>query len=295
MIIAATALAGWWACLPLLANWGLGIAVRPPVAVALIALGLALAHSGREWRFASAVGLAVMALAASRLVLVLSVDEPGLDRWLVRPGSTALDIPKAALLGLALTGGALALSRFERHRLAATGLAGLTGVIAVLSLLGDLTGLHTLYGAPSVPPTPPPTAVALMCIVGGLLLRIGRMPALPTPQPLWRLLLALGCATVAPLLLFGAYAGIRMADAQLDQVRKDLMSEARSVSAEIDRQFVTEIEKLQALAASPSLRERDFAAFHRQAEAALSVRRSGTIALINRDICLLYTSPSPRD
>ncbi len=291
--VAIAALVGWWAGALLLSSWGLGTAVRPPVAACLIALGLALANPGREWRFASAVGLAVMALAGFRLALVLAVDEPPIDRWLLAPGSAALQIPKAALAALALSGGALALGRFERHRLVATGLAGLVAAFAALSLLSYVTGLDTLFGAPSVQLPPLPTAVALLCIVCGLLLRIGRMPALRTPRPLWHLLLALGCATVAPLLLFGAYAGGRMAEAQFDQVRKDLMSEARSVSAEIDRQIVTEIEKMRALATSPSLHQRDFAAFQRQAEAALSVRRSGTIALFDRDMDQLVNTRVP--
>jgi PAS domain S-box-containing protein len=297
--IAAAALLGWWAGLPLPANWD-DIALSPPVAVGLMALGLALAYAGRDWRCAAAAGFAIMALAAVRLCLVLSVDERGLDSWLVRPGSVALQIPKAALVALALTGGALALSHFERHRLAATGLAGLAGTIAVLSLLGYVTGLDTLYGAPSVLLPSLPIAIGALCIVGGLLLRIGRMPALRTPRPLWRLLLALGCATVAPLLLFGVYAGSRMADAQFDQVRKDLVSVARTVAAETDRQIVAEIEKLQVLAASPSLRDGDLAAFQRQAEAALALRHNGNIVLVGRDMDELvntavpYGSPMPK-
>jgi hypothetical protein len=141
-----------------------------------------------------------------------------------------------------------------------------------------------LYGSASVSLPPLPTAVTVLCIPGGLFLRIGRMPALQTPRPLWQLLLALGCTTVAPLLLFGTYAGSRMVDAQLDQVRKDLMSEARAVSAEIDRLLVGEIEKLQALAASPSLRRGDFAAFQHQAEVALSASQGSVIVLVNRAV-----------
>ncbi|MCL2430216.1 MAG: hypothetical protein FWD12_13385, partial [Alphaproteobacteria bacterium] len=53
--IAAVALIGWWAGLPPLANWD-DIALSPPVAVGLMALGLALAYAGRDWRFASGAG-----------------------------------------------------------------------------------------------------------------------------------------------------------------------------------------------------------------------------------------------
>jgi hypothetical protein len=64
----------------------------------------------------------------------------------------------------------------------------------------------------------------------------------------------LGCAIVAPLLLFGVYTGIRITDAQLRDVRNELTSEAPSLSADFDREIIGEIERLQALAASPSLR-----------------------------------------
>jgi hypothetical protein len=80
----------------------------------------------------------------------------------------------------------------------------------------------------------------------------------------------LGCAIVAPLLLFGAYAGFSITDAQLRDVREDLAMEARALSANVDREIIGEIERLQALAASPSLRQGDFAEFQRQAEASLT-------------------------
>jgi PAS domain S-box-containing protein len=300
--IAVTAFIGWWAGLPLLSTWGLGVPVRPPVALVLTTLGFALVHPGRDRRFAFAAGHTVSILAALRLADLLVAEQLGAERWLQGP---AFQIPKAALLALILTGSALALSRFERRRLATTVLAGLAGAIAVLALLGYLTGLDTLYGATSVSLPPLPAAVALLCIVGGIILQAGRMPALRTPRPLWHLLVALGCATVAPLLLFGVYAGSRLADAQLDQVRKDLMSEAHAVSAEIDRLAVAEIEKLNALAASPSLRpdalgEVDLAAFQRQAEAALPSRRKGLILLIDRNMeqrvntLVPYGTPLPK-
>src|SRR5258708_38183122 len=92
----------------------------------------------------------------------------------------------------------------------------------------------------------------------------------------------LGCTIVAPLLLFGAYAGFRLADAQLRQVREDLAIEARPLSANVDRESIGEIERLQALAASPSLRHGDFAEFQRHAAAARVLPQSGTLVLIGR-------------
>src|SRR5258708_36232257 len=124
--------------------------------------------------------------------------------------------------------------------------------------------------------TPPPrTAIGLLCVAGAIILRIGTMPALRKPRPLWHLLIGLGCAIIAPFLLFGLYTGIRITDAQLREVRDELMSEARILSAGGDRQSGGEIERLQALAASPSLRQGDFAEFHRQAEASLALQQPG--------------------
>src|SRR5260370_34021294 len=99
------------------------------------------------------------------------------------------------------------------------------------------------------------------------------MPALRKPRPLWQLQVMLGCAIIAPLLLFGVYTGIRITDAQLRDIRDDLMSEARILSAGVDRQIIGEIERLQALAASPSLRQGDLAAFQRHDEASPALQQ----------------------
>ena len=61
--------------------------------------------------------------------------------------------------------------------------------------------------------------------------RIGTMPVLRRPRPLWHLLVVLGSATVVPLLLFGAYAGFRIAEAQFHGVREDLAIAARDCSS----------------------------------------------------------------
>jgi two-component sensor histidine kinase len=283
--IVAAAFIGWWARLPLLSSWGWGFAHTKPVTVlCLAALGLALVHPGKNARFAFAVGLVVAAVAT------LDLFDFGIDRWLApwaavpQYGAASFPMPHATALALVLAGGSLALSRFERHRLAATVLAGIAGAIAVLALLGYLTGIVTLNGSASVNSPALPTVVGLLCVASGIILRIGTIPALRKPRPLWHLLVTLGGAIIAPLLLFGAYAGIRIADAQLNEVRQDLMSEARTLSADVDREIIGEIETLQALAASPSLRQGDFAEFQRQAEAALALRQSGDIMLIDRNM-----------
>jgi hypothetical protein len=42
----------------------------------------------------------------------------------------------------------------------------------------------------------------------------------PQARPLWHLLVMLGCTIVAPLLLYGAYAGFRITNAQLRDFRE---------------------------------------------------------------------------
>jgi PAS domain S-box-containing protein len=288
VMIAAVVLVGWWAELPLLLNWGAGFqATNPVTALCLAALGLALLHPGKNSRFAFTVGLAVVATG----VFVLSQDLFGTDfdfsPWWLAP-RPALPGPwsyvtNATALALALAGGSFALSGFKRYRFAATVLGGVTGAIGVFDLLGYLIGIDALYGTASITSPALPTASALLCVAVGITSKIGVMPALPKPRPLWHLLILSGCAVVAPLQLLGIYAGIRIADAQFDRVRGELISEARILSADVDREITGEIETLLALSASPSLRQGDFAEFQRQAEAALAWRHAGHIALINRD------------
>jgi PAS domain S-box-containing protein len=280
--IAAAAFIGWWAELPLLSSWGSGLApMKPPTALCLAALGLALMHPGHYARLAFVAGLAVAAVAMLDSGLLLFGVDLGMGR--LQKSTNAGVASFAAALGLVLVGTALALSGFQRFRLAATVLCSLTGAIAVFVLLGYLSGIDTLYGSTSVRSPPLPTAVGLLCTACGIVLRTGVIPAL-TPRPLRHLLIMLGGAIIAPLVLFGAYAGVRMADAQLEQVREELMSDARILSSDVDREIVGEIETLLGLAASPSLRQGDFAEFQRQAEAALALRRSGNIALLDRDM-----------
>jgi hypothetical protein len=278
--IAAAALAGRWAGLPLLLSWSPGLPVMKVAGgLCLASLGLALMYPGRQGRLAEAVGVAVTLLAAFALGLLLLGVDLGVDLALDR-----LAPPYGATVAFGLAGASLALSSRERHRTVATGLAGLTGAIAVFVLLGYLTGVDPLYVSAALVSPPLPTAVGLLCISGGIILRIGAMPALRTPQPLWRLLIALGCAIIAPLLLFGAYAGTRVADAQINQVRADLTADAGTLSEEVDREIVGEIGELQALAVSPALRHGDFATFQRQAEASLAYRQGGNIMLVDRDM-----------
>jgi PAS domain S-box-containing protein len=297
--IAGAGLIGWWVSLPLSSSWGSGFAtVKPVTASCLMALGLALVHPGKNARLAFAVGLVVAAIAALDL----------LDRFAIDTGINHLNrllVPRAAVPGpagsfpmingvpvaLALAGASLALSRFERYQFAATALAGLAGLMQVFALFAYLSGVHTFYRSVETPR--PLTTVGLLCVSIAIVSRIGAMPALRRPRPLWHLLIMLGCAIIAPLLLFGVYTGIRITDAQLREVRNELMSEARTLSTDVDREIIGEIERLQALAASPSLRRGDFAEFQRQAEASLTFRQSGNIVLIDRNMQELVNTSVP--
>src|SRR5467141_4488948 len=288
--IATAAFIGWWVSLPLLSSWGSGFAtVKPVVAFCLVALGLALMHPGKNSRLAFAVGLAVAAIGALDLLDRFGIDLGinRLNRLLVPraavPGpETSFRMINGVPLALVLAGGSLALSRFERYHFAATALGAVAGATQVFALLAYLSGTYTFYGSIRTPT--PLTAVGLLCVAGAIVLRVGTMPGLRKPRPLWELQVMLGCAIIAPLVLFGLYTGIRITDAQLRNVREDLAIEARTLSAGVDRVFIGEIERLQALAASPSLRQGDFAEFQRQAEVSLAMRQSGNIMLIDRNM-----------
>jgi PAS domain S-box-containing protein len=285
--IATAAFIGWWAGLPLLASWGADFAAMKPVAAACLgALGLALVYRGRNSRIAAMVGPTVAVLAAFDL---FGIDF-GINRLLVPPAAVLGTNAMAVALGLA--GASLALSRLEGYHFAATALAGLTGMGAVYALLNIyLTGLDPLSS--SIEPPALPTIIGLFCVATGIILHIGTMPALRTPRPLWHLHIVLGCAIITPLLLFGAYAGLSIATGQVRLVQNDLMSEARILSAGVDREIIGEIERLQALAASPALRQGDFAAFQRQAEASLALQQRGNIVLIDRNMQQLVNTFVP--
>jgi PAS domain S-box-containing protein len=296
--VAAAALINWWIPLPWPSSWGADfVAVKPTMALCLVALGLALACRGNA-RLAFAVGLAVAIVAVFDLLDRFGIDA-GLDRLnralapqAAAPGpGGSFRVINGVPVALALAGVSLALSRFERYHLAATALAGLAGVMQIFALLSHLGGINIFYASVGTPA--PLTAAGLLCVAIAILLRLGAMPALRKPRPLWHLLTLLGGAIIAPLLMFGVYTGIRITDAQLRQVRNELTSDARILSANVDREIIGEIERLRALAASASLRQSDFAEFHRQAETSLAWRQNGDIVLIDRNMQELVNTWTP--
>jgi PAS domain S-box-containing protein len=299
--IGTAALIAWWSGLPTLSGWGSGFATtKPTTALCVATLGLALVHPGKDARLAFAVGLAVTGIAALDLLDQFGIDFGinYLNHLLVPRAAVAVPGPETSFrmingvpVALALAGGSLALSRFERYHFAATALGVLASVMQMFALLAYPGGGHRFYSSVWMPT--PLTAVGLLCVAVATVLRIGAMPALRKPRPLWHLLIMLGYAIVAPLLLFGLYTGIRITDAQHRLAQNDLMSGARILSAGVDREIIGEIERLQALGASPSLRQRDLVAFQRQGEASLALRQSGNIILVDRNMQQLVNTWLP--
>jgi PAS domain S-box-containing protein len=287
--IATVAFIGWWASLALPSGWSAGFAtVKPTTALCLAALGLVLVRASPDSRIALGVGLTVAAIGALELLDLFGVYSGinRLNRLLVPqsavPGpETSFRMINGVPVALVLVGGSLAFSRFE-YRFAATALSGIAGVMVMWALLSDLTGSPELFGSVGLPT--PLTAIGMFCVVGSIILRIGPVPAFRKPRPLWQLLIVLGSAIIVPLLLFGVYMGLRTTDAQLNQVRNDLIGDARTLSGEVDREIVGEIESLQALAVSSSLRQGDFAAFQHQAEASVAFRQGGNVMLVDRNM-----------
>jgi PAS domain S-box-containing protein len=287
VIIGAAAFVGWWMSQPLLSSWG-SMSMQPITAISLAALGLALARPGKNGHVGFAIGLAVCAVAALDFIVNRWL---GLEALMPAPGVDWLRSGSRMPLATALIAGALVLTRFDRHHFIALMLGSLGGVIAVFALITDLAGIDALQGTVRSPGLP--TAIGLLCAAGGSVLRIGATSALRKARPLSHLLIALACAIILPLLLLAVYTGFRITDAQFDQARKDLMNEAHMLSAEVDHEIIGEIGTLQALAASPSLRQGDFAAFQRQAETLLALDQGGDIMLVDRDGTRLLDTAAP--
>ena len=118
--IAAMALIGWWAKLPMLSSWGAGFAPTKPVtALCLTALGLALIHPGKNMRVAFAIGLAVAAVAAPDLALDLFGVDLGIDHGLVP--RVAVPGPETASLIINMTPVAILLASEPPASAIATG------------------------------------------------------------------------------------------------------------------------------------------------------------------------------
>jgi two-component sensor histidine kinase len=116
--------------------------------------------------------------------------------------------------------------------------------------------------------------------------------SLPRAWTLRWLLYVFALAVIAPLLGFVLFATSRMIDAEHAAEEEDLRRTVRMLSAAIDRELMGQIERLNALAISTELKEADFAAFHRDASAAL--RGTGdALLLVDRNLNQLINTRVP--
>jgi PAS domain S-box-containing protein len=167
----------------------------------------------------------------------------------------------------------------------------ITVAITTLALISS--GVAAFHGLASADLSALAAGAALLCLTCGVLARAGAPSAFRMPQPLSRLHILAASAIIAPVLLFALYAGNRAANAQLDQIRANLISEARTLSAVVDREISGEIKRLQALAVSPSLRQGDFSAFQNQAEAALAFGDGGGIIVVDPSLQQIVNTSMP--
>jgi len=138
---------------------------------------------------------------------------------LQRPVAQPCDqLGEVRTLGLGLGGNLVGGLDLFRLQLGDFALAKLTGDRLAEPPATGLVPLCSGYRSVSVNSPPLPTAAGLLCVARGILL--------------------CSDAIVAPLLLFGAYAGFSITDAQLRDVREGLAIEARTLSANVDREII---------------------------------------------------------
>ncbi len=297
IMIGALALVGWITGPAWLTSWGSGFATMKPItAILVMALGLSLVREVDD-RGRRLLAQGVIAISVFSLMQDLLGRDLGLERLLAPrsaspvPGTVGWRMASATAVGLLAA--ALGILLAGTRKTAAAGLAAAAGVVALFVLLSFAMGTETLDRLTPFSSVSLPTAFALIALGTGLLTSNGPRLYPTQPWPLQRLLLLLSGAIVGPLLLFGIYAGGRIAQSQLQQSRAELVASARTLSAAVDREIAGEIETLLALAASPSLREGDIAAFYRQAQASLEYRHRGAILLIAPDGQMLMTTRMP--
>ncbi len=307
LAIASAALVGWWANLPWLTSWGAGWpAMKPVTAVCLLGLGLILARATLGSPMARQVAYGLLACTGLSLLQDIAGLDLGIERWLVprgaAPGPGAESLRMAPATGIALSCAAAAIAMPDSPTWRRLQITAVTVIAAIggMSLFDYVAGLQTshrpfLFRSLSFPAT-----VALLVVSGTMYVRIGTGLRVSRPRPLAQLLLALGVSIAGPLLLLGVYVGFRLYDAQSVEVRNQLLRDARTLSAAVDREIIGEIETMQGLANSPSLVQGDLANFQRQAEAVLTLRNIGAVLLLDLsgqqlvNTRLLYGSRLPR-
>jgi two-component sensor histidine kinase len=274
VVIGVAALAGWVAGVPWLTSWGADLASLKPIsALCFIMLGTALALPQQNSIWVDRLAVAVSMVA----VLAVSVNLLGPVRQTTSFGSM---MATATGISMALAGLSLTLSRTRLNGLTAV-LAALTGLIAIFALIGYVSGVDELYKLEHFNSMSLPTTVAFLILAPSLWMRSKQSALGSRPRSLRLLIVVFNIAIITPLFLFAIYAAARLSSAQHMAIKAQLLQEARSISAAVDREIQGELETLRGLAGSPSLVVGDFAAFHRQAASVLEVRGAGTILLFD--------------
>jgi hypothetical protein len=116
--------------------------------------------------------------------------------------------------------------------------------------------------------------------------------ALAPADPLSSFLSLFALALIAPLLGFTLFAASRMIAKERADGEEQLRRTATMLSAVIDRELTDLIETLQALAGSGSLRDGDFAGFHRDASVLL-LGTADAILLVDRDLRQIVNTRVP--
>lgn len=264
---------------PTLTSWGPGVLkMNVLTSMCLTALGVGLI-SAKKGHFTSAISIVVGTVGVLHLLEYVGLNVP-LDWIIPGPNSSMFKMGAATSLGLLLGGIALASGNFSR--ICATAAALLLGMLGAFGLLDSLAGVGKLYRLASFESMALPAAISYLLLSTGLLARGGFSLESFRPRPLSHYLWALSLFIIAPLALFGVFAGVQLSAAQQEAIRQQLAQSARGLSETIDQQVLSELETLHALAGSPSLGSDDLAAFQRQAAAAIGVRGAGSILLVDK-------------
>jgi PAS domain S-box-containing protein len=207
-LVGLVTLVGWLAGLPLEANWGPGLTMKPVAALAVVLIASATLPQlwvASPWRVATGVIAAL--LGVSSLIQEFSGLDFRLESWLVpadvTPGTAFVDylMSPATALAVLLAGTAAAFLPFSRLTDTTRFLAAGVGVIGATGVLGHVLGIDLFRTFSPFGSVPLPTAVALVAICAAVLAR-GQLSS-PAGASDFRLLLS---QFFVPLLLFALFA-----------------------------------------------------------------------------------------
>ncbi len=217
-LVSLIMLAGWLADLPLEANWGSDLTMKPVTALAIVLIASATFPKpwlASPWRIA--VGVIAALLGVSSLIQEFSGLDFPLESWLApvgaTPGTISVDsrMSPATALAVLLGGTAAALLPFSRLMDATRFLAMGVGLIGVTGLLGYLLGVDILRSFSPFGSVALPTAVAAIAICTAVLMH-GQLLS-PARTVDFRLFLS---QFFVPLVIFALFAWWSWRDVQAD-------------------------------------------------------------------------------